>query len=202
MMLSLMLLMFAETTTSAEAHMARLDAAFRESTYQEYTFTQTRHLPVISRPLVSTGRLIHARDHGLIWDIIEPMQVRTRVTAEGIFKTTAWQDNERVTDHQMQAVSDLLVALLDADRDALEARFEVTLLPTEPGQWQIGLTPRQRLFRRVIARIELRGREPLETQGIEAIQIEDANGQRTLLDLQQRVRSTAPLTDAQQQLFR
>jgi hypothetical protein len=47
-------------------------------------FIQEKHLRALPQPLVSKGRFVLARDHGLLWLLQTPLQQDYRLNAKGI----------------------------------------------------------------------------------------------------------------------
>ncbi|GAB6907701.1 Outer membrane lipoprotein carrier protein [Desulfosarcina cetonica] len=131
-------------------------AAAGTVTSVETAFTQTKHLPILARPLVATGKLFYQTPGSLRWEYLTPIRsillmddgrVRrfTQDTQTHAFReeTGAGLDAMQVV---FQEISQWLAGRFD-DNSMFDARLEA-------GR-RIILTPKQKAFAEVLQRIEL-----------------------------------------------
>ena len=141
-------------------------------------FVQEKHLRALPKPLTSRGQFVLAQEFGLLWLLRSPLQQDFRITAEGVARRTpqGWQASSGGSASERQ--NRLTLALLSGDESQLSRDFDSQLTGTAQA-WQLTLTPKSSLLQHIFQRIELSG-----AQGIERIEIFEAQGDRTLMRLQ------------------
>ncbi|QXI15306.1 outer membrane lipoprotein carrier protein LolA [Pseudomonas hamedanensis] len=157
-------------------------------------FIQEKHLRALPQPLISKGRFVLAKNHGLLWLLKTPLQQDYRITGKGIARrdNNGWQllPNKSAGAEQNR----LFLAVLQGDSSGLQRDFELTLSGTAQ-QWKLTLTPRSLLLKQVFNQINIDGGTLVQT-----IELLETQGDSTVLRLQD---STAeqPLSDAEQHDF-
>lgn len=165
-------------TTAAHAQdfdLARLGQQLSEPEIIRGAFTQEKHLRALPQPLVSLGRFVLARDHGLLWLLQQPVQQDYRISEKGIARRdpSGWQP----TDQQGPAArqNELFLAVLQGDTDALRDDFELELSGTAQ-VWTLSLTPRSKLLGQIFTAILISGGATAER-----IELLEAQGDSTVL---------------------
>ncbi|AKJ97593.1 MULTISPECIES: outer membrane lipoprotein carrier protein LolA [Pseudomonas] len=157
-------------------------------------FIQEKHLRALPQPLISKGRFVLAKNHGLLWLLQTPLQQDYRITAQGIARRdgNAWQmlPNKSAGAEQNR----LFLAVLQGDSSGLLRDFELSLAG-EPQQWKLTLTPRSVLLKQVFNQINIEGGEL-----VQRIELMETQGDRTVLRMQDSV-ATQPLSEAEQHDF-
>ncbi|WP_053148488.1 outer membrane lipoprotein carrier protein LolA [Pseudomonas sp. P97.38] len=157
-------------------------------------FVQEKHLRALPQPLISKGRFVLAKNHGLLWLLQTPLQQDYRITAQGIARRdgNAWQmlPNKSAGAEQNR----LFLAVLQGDSSGLLRDFELSLAG-EPQQWKLTLTPRSVLLKQVFNQINIEGGEL-----VQRIELMETQGDRTVLRMQDSV-ATQPLSEAEQHDF-
>lgn len=146
------------------------DIAF-EQVAQE--FTQTRVLPSLPNPIVSTG-VLQAREDAFVWQICEPFDIRTVIDDDGIRQSV---EGGPETSPGSAVVQDTIrkISIADIFRGQfgqLEAAFEVGMSDAQ-GDWRVTLTPHDAATSAVITQIEVTG-----CQAIDAVSIAYRDGGR------------------------
>ena len=157
-------------------------------------FIQEKHLRALPQPLLSKGRFVLARDHGLLWLLQTPLRQDYRIDANGIARRdpNGWQTLPSRSAGAEQ--NRLFFAVLQGDRSGLQRDFELALTGTAQ-QWQLQLTPRSLLLRQVFTRIDISG-----GQFVERIELSETQGDSTVLRMPES-RSAAALSDAERSDF-
>lgn len=142
----------------------------------EGRFTQTKHIAGLPQPLLSSGRFLVARGHGVEWRVEKPFTSRTVITATALIEERNGR-TRRTTPREEQpalaAVSRLLLALFALDVAALDAEFHFSGQRDADG-WALLLTPRHAAVATVFGKALLRG-----GAGIDHVRLEDARGDVT-----------------------
>ena len=112
-------------------------------------FEQQKHLNVLHKPLISTGSFTYDRSKGVIW--------KTQAPVASILLVN---ETRLLTGQGEQAVpgafGKVFKAMLGGDLTVLAEGFELTGTAQKEA-WQLELTPRDELFRKVIGKMVLSG---------------------------------------------
>lgn len=161
----------------------QLHQAYNQVVYFEADFTQKKHIKFLSKPLVSKGKIKFAKEQGMIWEITDPVWVKTKIQDNQIFKTTSYQTNKQVTDVQMKAVAQILTELLSSKLDRVESQFDVSALQMDEtnGVWQVRLKPKTVMIKKALHELLITGQvaDDFDQQGISHIKVIDNNGNQT-----------------------
>ncbi|WP_226643726.1 LolA family protein [Microbulbifer variabilis] len=119
------------------------------------TFSQTKILPQLPRPLVSNGILAVSENIGLSWRINSPIE------SHRIFKIASSEnDSQSPNDIIESHVADPLIQIVNGDFSKLSQSF-ILNPKIEDEYWQIKLVPKQESFRNIIQSIEVTGDEKI-----------------------------------------
>lgn len=160
-------------------------------------FTQTKRMKALARPLESRGTVLVADDLGVVWQVEHPVTSSVVISSAGMVhvdeagrKRTMKPSRKPILFRVMTA----FVAVLRGDTASIAREFELYFATTDTG-WEIGLTPKQRLVKRAIRDITLRGSET-----IDQIRIREPNGDSTVIDLSS-IDTNHELTPDERRLF-
>lgn len=161
----------------------QLHQAYAKVLYFEADFIQEKQIKHLSKPLISKGKIIFAKQQGMIWEVTEPVWVRTKIQDNQIFKTTQYYQNKKVNDVQMKAVAQILTELLSSQLDRVESQFDISDLNLEQqnGMWQVKLTPQVMMLKKSLSSLEITGQlaNGSDQQGINQITIFDKSDNQT-----------------------
>ena len=119
-------------------------------------FVQERTQPSLTKPVVSTGRMVLSREHGLLWQVEAPVKVTLVFTASGGTGGGAAEAE----------MGRLVRAILTGDLRELRSAF--TFEPHgDLERWTIRLVPKARELAQYLRMIELGGGAHLESIGID-----------------------------------
>jgi len=157
-------------------------------------FIQEKHLRALPQPLISKGRFVLAKQHGLLWLLQTPLQQDYRISVQGIARRDGdqWQmlPNKSAGAEQNR----LFLAVLQGDSSGLQRDFELNL-SGEPTRWKLTLTPRSVLLKQVFNQINIDGGEL-----VQRIELLETQGDSTVLRMQDAT-SAQPLSEAEQHDF-
>ncbi|MCO7513246.1 outer membrane lipoprotein carrier protein LolA [Pseudomonas guariconensis] len=142
-------------------------------------FIQEKHLRALPQPLLSEGRFVLARDHGLLWQLQAPLRQDYRIDASGIARRTpeGWQALPSRSAAAEQ--NRLFFAVLQGDSSGLQRDFKLSL-SGDAQHWQLRLTPRSLLLKQVFKHIDITG-----GRFVERIELNETQGDRTVLRMPQ-----------------
>jgi hypothetical protein len=160
-------------------------------------FVQTQRIAVLKRPLVSSGRLLFSRQHGVLWQIEQPYRIAYILAEDRIVEIAA--DGTRRTRGPREVpglaeIGRIFRAILSADAVSLRAYFD-TVSSGDAAKWEVTLKPRQAQLAQFLQRLQLTGGE-----FVESIRIEPGGDDLTRIDFR-KSRGDAALSEAETQLF-
>lgn len=176
-----------------------LQQRFTEQPVIRAHFAQTRTIKDMPQPLRSQGQMLIARDTGLLWDQTSPFPMMLMLDDTRMVQRINGQSPQVITaenNPQMFQFNHLLRALFQADRKVLEQNFHVDFQDKGDGRWTLRLMPITTPLDKIFATIDLAGKTYLE-----AIQLNDKQGDRTHIILSQHQLTPAQLTDDERQRF-
>ena len=141
-------------------------------------FKQEKSLKVLTRPIVSKGRLVFVSGKGVLWQVREPYATQFLVKSDALIK---WGDDgqpQRLSLGQapvFRSLSQVFLAVFSGSTGSLKETFEI-LSRFNEGRWQLSLVPRDSDFAKIIARIGVTGQNY-----VEQIDIEEGRGDKTLI---------------------
>ncbi|CEJ64870.1 MULTISPECIES: LolA family protein [Citrobacter] len=176
-----------------------LQQRFTEQPVVRAHFDQTRTIKDLPQPLRSQGKMLIARDQGLLWDQTAPFPMQLLLDDKRMVQVINGQPPQTITaenNPQMFQFNHLLRALFQADRKVLEQNFHVAFTDVGEGRWTLRLTPITTPLDKIFATIDLAGKTYLES-----IQLNDKQGDRTDIALSQHQLTPTQLTDDERQRF-
>lgn len=153
-------------------------------------FIQEKHLRALPQPLLSKGRFVLARDHGLLWLLQTPLRQDYRIDASGIARRdpSGWRTLPGRSAGAEQ--NRLFFAVLQGDSSGLQRDFDLALSGTAQ-QWQLQLTPRSLLLKQIFTHIQIAG-----GRFVERIELSETQGDSTVLRMPASI-GAAALSDAE-----
>ncbi|MCF6300480.1 MAG: outer membrane lipoprotein carrier protein LolA, partial [Proteobacteria bacterium] len=120
----------------------QLHNKYQNISYYQASFTQTKNVSYLSKPLITTGQLEFALDTGLIWEVNKPLWVKTLITSKGVYKSTKYRKKQKVKDRQIKLIAEIMTELLTANLDKVASQFEITTANIIDNNWEVHLTPK------------------------------------------------------------
>jgi hypothetical protein len=173
-----------------------LTAHLRATALVHGSFTQTRTLAALSRPLVSRGDLVVDQARGVLWMVHKPLTLTFVMGPAGIREVSSTGQGKAPASEEAPMVAQMgriVKSLLKGRWDAVEDYFTVKGQGT-PAKWEVLLDPRP-VAAGYIKRVKVQGGAFLER-----IQVEEPSGDRMELTFQ-NLRTDLPLSAAEARLF-
>lgn len=166
---------------------ASLNEKHQNVSHYQASFVQQKNVSYISKPLITTGRLEFALGSGLIWEVDKPLWVKTLITEAGVFKSTKYQNKQKVKDVQIKLIAEIMTELLTANLDKIESHFKITSAEeNQTGTWKIDLVPKKMMMKKALKQITLKGdltETKNDVENINEIVITDKSGNLTQIKL-------------------
>lgn len=161
---------------SDDAVLAQIAANLSRPTVLRSDFTQTKTVAAMTRPIVTSGKFVYAREQGILWKIEQPYRVTYALSEKGAAEVDANGVAVRAANQSqgLQHVGRIFRALFEADFAALGQYF----VPTVSGsanRWELTLAPRGPL-RQVFKNVRVRG-----ARFVEEVNFDEANGDTMMI---------------------
>jgi hypothetical protein len=160
----------------SSALLQEISQQLARQTSLQVNFIQTKQMAALKKPLVMKGELLYNKADGVIWQLTSPYRVRYEFNGQAIIETNAaGERRERKAEDSpaIAQISNIFKAILSADQALLAQHFTLAASGSMQ-QWQMHLTPKAAYLRKAMTEIVLTGK-----QTVEAVHIDEANGDRT-----------------------
>lgn len=188
---------FDHPTNNNSAQLIAISTELNRDKILRGNFTQTKHIAILQRPLISSGSMLRVKKRGVLWEVKQPISVRYLITDQGI--EPLGSSNMMPAGGFNQNLGEIFSALVTGNIKILANHFALYFLAgskntTAPEQaWTIGLKPLpDSIMAQAIASIVLTG-----DQHISSITIAEKNADQTRLDFSNL--STTPNTLSKQE---
>lgn len=176
-------------TTPADNIAAHLGARLEQAPVVRAEFVQTKEMAAFKKPLITRGRLIFAKQQGVLWQIEQPLKLAyvlqdtrmVEIGEDGVAQIKTTQDVPGLAQ-----VGRIFRALLGGQTKALADLFDSTGSGNPDRAWIMTLTPRNPQVAQFIKRISLAG-----GQHVDSIRIEEANGDSATIRFKNTVEAKA-----------
>lgn len=162
-------------------------------------FVQTRTISGMKKPLVSSGKVIIAKEKGIWWSQELPFQLTMLFTDDRMIQKMAGQDPVVITEDkqpQLFQFNYLMRALVQADEQVLRKNFKLSIKDINGKYWQLGLIPTTLPLNKIFSEIQLTG-----DAYINQIVLFDKQGDKTEIRFMQQTSQPGALTDEEKQNF-
>ncbi|MGZ4995885.1 MAG: LolA family protein [Methylobacter sp.] len=167
--------------------LSQITARLAKSPITQGDFHQQKHLKVLHKPLISTGTFTYDQNKGVIWKTLTPVASLLLVNESRLL---TGQGEQAVP----AAFGKVFKAMLGGDFATLADGFAVTG-SDQKISWQLELTPKDEMLKKIIGTILLSGDTELRK-----LEIREANGNITDIAFD-NITHPATLTDEQQADF-
>lgn len=151
---------------AGEAVLTEIAARLAKTPIAHGDFHQQKHLKVLHKPLISTGMFTYHQSKGVIWKTLTPVASLLLVNES---KLLTGQGEQAVP----AAFGKVFKAILGGDISALTEGFEITGTDQKTS-WQLELTPKDDMLKKVIITMVLSGDTELRE-----LEIREAGGNIT-----------------------
>lgn len=139
------------------AAFAALAASVQRQEQVTGAFTQTKHLQMLDRPLISRGTFSLSRD-AFEWRIDSPFALQYRFADQQLTRTAdgAKQLIQPSAEPALYGFFSFFTSLFNLSQDSLEKLFKVFFLPAG-NHWELGLVPVQPQLAQAIRQLHITG---------------------------------------------
>ena len=134
-------------------------------------FTQTRHIALLSAPLISSGNFVISKTTGLTWDQLKPFASSLQVTDTKLIQKMGDNPPTTITKEQQPIVfsfTSIFLSIFKGDTAKVKQYFNIYFMG-DTVHWEIALKPNSSPLNKAIASIELSGGEYIQTVSINEV---------------------------------
>lgn len=156
-------------------------------------FKQTRHLKILSRPLLSEGQLNYFSGKGIIWEIEKPIKSKVIISPNKITEINV--NREPISRPNFGGIYTVLDALLNGNAAIINKNFTINFEGSTEN-WHIELTPRFSPLDKIFKTIEMHGKHQ-----INRIILNDNNQDSTIITLISTQKKPSSISPAEEAYF-
>lgn len=176
----------------------RLGTRLEQAPVIRAQFEQKKDMAAFKKPLITRGRLVFARQHGVLWQIEQPLKLTyvlqegrmVEIGDDGAVQTRTTQDAPAVAQ-----IGRIFRALLGGQTKALAEFFDSTGSGDPDKAWILTLNPRNPQVGQFIKHITLTGGKHVDN-----LRIEEANGDTATIRFRQTIEASE-LSAEERKLF-
>jgi outer membrane lipoprotein-sorting protein len=136
--------------------------------------SQTRHIPLMDEPQISSGTMIYIRPSRFCLNYVEPFEWKLKVDGDNVMTGTESADGD--AGRLFKGISGMILGCMSGDMLKDKRTFRVSVTDTG-NEWTAQLTPLRRDMKKMFNRIEL-GFDP-GTRLLKRLTMEEAGGGST-----------------------
>ncbi|OTG84740.1 outer membrane lipoprotein carrier protein LolA [Acinetobacter sp. ANC 4648] len=160
-------------------------------------FQQKKKLASLNKTFVSNGSVVFSKQQGVIWQIQRPVQASLIVTPQKLVQKTQRTFSQiEMSKSPYGSVATMFLQLMSGDETALAKNFNIVSAHYTANQWNMTLTPKSSLFKKLFVRIEAQGQN-----FVDQIVITEKANNSTVIQFSQHSAQPQNLTAAEHALF-
>jgi hypothetical protein len=187
-------------SVAASANTEQVSSIFKQLSKSDIVradFEQQKKLASLNKTFTSNGALTFAKANGVLWQIKRPVQADLIVTQKKLVqKTQRTYSQIQIDQSPYSSVATLFLQLMSGDEKALAKNFNVVSADYRSTGWNVALTPKSGLFKKLFVRIDAQGQQYVNKIVIQ----EQGNNSTTILFRNQNTQPNQ-LTAAEDALF-
>jgi hypothetical protein len=191
----------ARTTQNQNQHTQAAQQIFNElakTTLMRANFQQKKQLPNTNKTFVSSGKVVFAKNQGVLWQISSPVKADLIMTAKNMVQKTAnTQSRISLEQNQHASTATVFLGLMSGDSKTLNDNFSIKSAKYTAQSWQIALSPKSATMKKLFNDIQIDG-----GKNINKIIIKDKSQGTTTITFSGHQHSTGTLSDSENALFK
>jgi len=192
----LLVTLLAATTTSARAGDQEIKLLLAKP-FVKAEFTKVRKLKILSRPFMTSGKILFQEDKGLVWQTLKPIDDTLLIGFSGVSQLKKDSSVPAKIDNPIvKSASVVFITILSLDLEKIKKIFEITKNVESKDVKRYTLIPKDATLKKVIKHIELSGKQRVET-----IYIEELSGDSTTVTLNNEIFDKSVLLSSEIQLL-
>ncbi|MCK7608020.1 outer membrane lipoprotein carrier protein LolA [Acinetobacter portensis] len=198
--ISFVMSLFALLSTTTHAQNSDLKQIFTQlsaSSVVRANFVQHKKLASLNKTYVSKGTVVFTKNSGVLWQIQSPVKADLIVTPKKIVqKTQRTYSQIEVDKTPYGSVATMFLQLMSGNETALAKNFNVVSANYSPTKWNVSLTPKSGLFKKLFVKVDAQGQ-----RYVDQIVIQEQANNSTTIRFSQQTAQPQTLTAAENALF-
>ncbi len=191
----------ARTTQNQNQHTQAAQQTVNElakTTHMQANIQQKKQLPNTNKTFVSSGKVVFAKNQGVLWQISSPVKADLIMTAKNMVQKTAnTQSRISLEQNQHASTATVFLGLMSGDSKTLNDNFSIKSAKYTAQSWQIALSPKSATMKKLFNDIQIDG-----GKNINKIIIKDKSQGTTTITFSGHQHSTGTLSDSENALFK
>mgnify|MGYP003600618795 FL=1 len=192
--------LFALISTTAYAQNSDLKQIFTQlsaSSVVRANFVQHKKLASLNKTYVSKGTVVFTKNSGVLWQIQSPVKADLIVTSKKVVqKTQRTYSQIEVDKTPYGSVATMFLQLMSGNETALAKNFNVVSANYSPTKWNVSLTPKSGLFKKLFVKVDGQGQ-----RYVDQIVIQEQANNSTTIRFSQQTAQPQTLTATENALF-
>ena len=192
-----MMTLLAPTVNAQNTELKQVFAQLGAMPVVRAQFEQQKKLASLNKTYVSKGTVLFSKNQGVLWQIQSPVKADLVVTPRKLVQKTQRTSSQIEVDKTPYgSVATMFLQLMSGNEAALAKNFNVVSANYSPTQWNVSLTPKSSLFKKLFVQVDAQGQRYVDRITI----LEQANN-RTIIRFSQQMAQPQTLTAAENALF-
>ena len=192
--------LFALLSTTTHAQNSDLKQIFTQlsaSSVVRANFVQHKKLASLNKTYVSKGTVVFTTNSGVLWQIQSTVKADLIVTSKKVVqKTQRTYSQIEVDKTPYGSVATMFLQLMSGNETALAKNFNVVSANYSPTKWNVSLTPKSGLFKKLFVKVDAQGQ-----RYVDQIVIQEQANNSTTIRFSQQTAQPQTLTAAENALF-
>ncbi len=160
-------------------------------------FVQQKKLASMNKTFVSKGTVLFSKSQGVIWKIQNPVKADLIVTPRKLVqKTQRTYSQIEIGKSPYGSVASMFLQLMSGNETALAKNFNIVSASYSPAQWNVTLTPKSSLFKKLFVRVDAQGQ-----RYVDRILLQEKANNSTTIRFSQQTTQPQTLTAEENALF-
>ena len=160
-------------------------------------FEQQKKLASMNKTFVSKGTVSFSKTQGVIWKIQNPVKADLIVTPRKLVqKTQRTHSQIEIDKSPYGSVATMFLQLMSGNEAAISKNFNIVSASYTPAQWNVVLTPKSSLFKKLFVRVDAQGQ-----RYVDRIVIREKANNSTTIRFSQQTTQPQNLTAEENALF-
>ena len=195
---SIFCLLISQVSFAANAEVTQIFKQLSSTPIVRANFQQQKKLASLNKTFVSNGTVLFSKQQGVLWQIQRPVQASLIVTPKKLVQKTQRTFSQIEIDKSPYgSVATMFLQLMSGDETALAKNFNVVSASYTPTQWNVTLTPKSALFKKLFVQVNAQGQRYVDR----IVMTEKGNNSTTIL-FSQHTAQPITLTATEDELFK
>lgn len=191
-------LLFCMPSYAADAQVSQIFKQLSATETVRADFQQQKKLAALNKTFVSNGTVLFSKQQGVLWQIQRPVTASLIVTPQKLVqKTQRTMSQIEIEKSPYGSVATMFLQLMSGNEAALAKNFNVVSARYSPNQWQVTLTPKSALFKKLFVQVDAQGQRYVDR----IVMTEKANN-ATIISFSQHSSQPNSLTTTENELFK